>query len=92
MAAMFLTSLLSWMFFDLEVNAEFILALVLCSISLLVYYGVISSWLDGAAKKQANQNEVELVDMPLLAEDFIDDEDLSDHLNLQEIDDMLDDV
>ena len=37
---MFLTSLLAWIFFDLDTNAVFFAALLICSGSIIIYYGV----------------------------------------------------
>lgn len=88
-AAMFLTSFLSWILFNLEFNLEFLVALILCSVSILVYYGILSKWIFGPETEEHKYEAVELVDMPLMMEDFLDDDDLSDNVDLEDLDAML---
>ena len=49
MSAMFVTSGVAWLVFGLNVNAAFLLALAICTISLLVYYSVICRVKGGGA-------------------------------------------
>ncbi len=49
MCAMFVTSGVAWLVFGLDVNPAFLLALAICTISLLVYYSVVCPVKGGAA-------------------------------------------
>jgi hypothetical protein len=76
---MFLTAFLAWVFFDLEINALFLVALAICSSSMAIYYGVwekdaMTTGGEGDADEQ-EKNSVQLVHLLSAFDDEDEDDD-----------------
>ena len=57
MSAMFVTAAVAWMVFGLQINIAYILALLICTFSLLVYYGIVCVSWDTKAVDDSGESE-----------------------------------